>query len=342
MPTITPVDKPVTNLGPSADSQAIQTAKQKAIAAFMGGSQQSGQPNTQQNQQSISPEDVSKDNTGSQTQEQVDTVEATTTAEATETKGEPPLSTQYAVLARKEKALRAKEIAFQQAQRTREAEWKTREEQAKSQAFDPSKYISIDDLKRNAYGKLQDIGVSYDELSTQALQAQSPEFQTIRQMREDMRQEMQQLRQEQDNIRKSSENQQAQAYQQALKQIEIEAKQLVFTDPAFDTVKNTNSVKQVVKLIERTFKDTGELLSVERAAELVEEELVEQGAQYAMLNKIQARLKSAAKSNNEKQQTSSPKQPQVGMKTLTNAVTNTRPLSARERALLAFKGESVK
>lgn len=252
---------------------------------------------------------------------------------------EVPLSTQYAALARKEKALRSAQIAQETQFKQREAALQAREQELTNKpSFDPTKYISIDDLKQDAYGNLTRIGVAYDDISQQAIAAQSPEAQAFQRYRVQMEGELQKVRDEQAKIRQSSEQQQAQAYQQAVNQIRNEANQLVTADPTYETIKATNSVSDVVELIERTFKEEGTLLTVEQAAQAVEDYLVDEALKLAGIKKIQAKLRPAAP-NTAAQATTNPVQSAPQMKTLTNAVGSTRPLTAKERALLAFKGE---
>jgi hypothetical protein len=340
-------------------SPSQQAAKEKAIAMLLGNS-----PNPTGNSQAApvkDPSNISMEEAvnvkaapeSSQTDSIVDPaaepidqsveqpVEETKEA-ATQPEKEEPLSSQFAVLARKEKALRAKEQSFRQ----REAALAAREAELSnaatpSSSFDASKYISIDDLKNNPYGKLQELGVSYDDLTEQALQSQSPEFRAIAKMRAEMQADLQKLKDEQANTRKSVEEQQTAAYQQALRQIKNEASQLVNSDPSFETIKETDSVTDVVDLIERTFKEEGTLLTVQEAAQIVEDYLIEEAMKLANLKKVQARLKPAPAPVKKAEQPQTPAQQQPAPKsvTLTNSMGSTRQLSARERAILAAKGE---
>lgn len=332
MPTIVPVSSPAPQtLGQSSGATA---ARDRAIQLLSGAT-----PNVDQNNikaeeaMAVKPPEDAVDNT-----RQNDTTEVT--ADDSKPK-EETISSQYAVLARKEKAIRAKAIQQDQAFKAREAALTAREAELTTKATqDLTNYISKDKLKQNAYLAMQEAGVTYDELSQQALNAQSPEFQQMQAMREEMRQELQQLREEQGNTKKSLEQQQTQAYQQALNQIRTEAKDLVSTDPAYETIKATRSVNDVVELIERTFNEDGRLMTVEQAATAVEDHLVEEAMKLSQIKKIRARLyknsdAAATQSNNAKPASS----PGKNMTTLTNSVGSTRQLSARERALLAFKGE---
>jgi hypothetical protein len=361
---------PLTPTAPSAQPQQArlgtqmsasqQAAKEKAIAMLMGNSANptgNAQATPVKNPSNISMEEavnVKAAPESSQTDSVVDPAAAPIDQSVEQPGEEPkeaatqpetpeaPLSSQFAVLARKEKALRAKEQSFRQ----REAALAAREaglsqQAAPSASFDASKYISIDDLKSNPYGKLQELGVSYDDLTAQALQSQSPEFQAIAKIRTELQADLQKLKDEQANTRKSVEEQQTAAYQQALRQIKNEASQLVNSDASFETIKETGSVTDVVDLIERTFKEEGTLLTVQEAAQIVEDYLVEEAMKLAGLKKVQARLKPAQSPVQKVEQPQTPPQQQPAQKsvTLTNSMGSARQLSARERAILAAKGE---
>lgn len=330
MPTIIPVASP----GPSqlSTSTSNSSARDRAIAALAGDAV------PQVNQNNISPEELSavKPDQTEETSGQADTSEVTPEPSPKE----DPLSSQYAVLARKEKAARQRAMKLDQEYKVREAALAAREAQLTEKATqDLSGYIPKDKLLRNPYGVLNELGVSYDKLTEDALRAQSPEFQAMQQMRDEMREELQQLREEQGNTKKSIQEQQTQAYQQALGQIRNEVKELVYTDPSYEAIKAARATNDVVELIERTFNEDGTLLTVEQAANAVEDYLLEEATKMAQINKVKERL---ARNSETKQPSTDPKQQATGeknIKTLTNSVGSTRPLSARERALLAFKGE---
>lgn len=337
MATVTLVEKP-TPQSIATPQSGSTSARDRAIAALVGSSTGNAQEHPVPNPSQIAAEDVIKDTAQQEVKAgQSDTAEVTDSQ--VPTKEDAALSKHYAVLARKEKNFRAKVVAQEQQWKSREAAISARETELESKsAQDLSEYIHKDKLKQNAYGVLSEVGVSYDDISQQALAAQSPDAQYLRQMREESQAEIRSLREELGKTKQTFEQQQTQAYQQALTEIRNEATKLVNKDPQFETIKATRSVKDVVELIERTFKEEGTLLSVEEAAEAVENHLVEEAMKLSNITKIKERLR-----KNSEQPRQTPTQPQSGntnnMKTLTNAVSSTRPLSGRERALLAFKGE---
>lgn len=350
---ITPVASPgqVQDL---STPEHIRTSK--AVEAFNKASSAPRGDSPVLNQNAVSVEEIgaiqtSRQNRTNESVEELSTesaAEDTQVTEAQEVKPQvdPSLSRQFAQLARQEKQLRAKQQAQEQAYKAREDALKAREAQltAKDQEYQTG-YISHDRLKQDTLTALAEANISYDEITQQLLnqQPKDPRVEaTI--SRQEARIKALEAKLEQAAM-SQTEQQQAQ-YQAAVKQIETDARHLVSNDPEFETIKATGSVKQVVRLIEQTYAEDGTLMSIEEAAKLVEEELINRALRYTKLDKIQKRMQSAstpkaqAPVQKQTQSTGTPanKQPQQ-MKTLTNAQGSSRQLSARERALLAFKGE---
>ncbi|CAM6005207.1 unnamed protein product [Sphagnum balticum] len=283
------------------------------------------------NQNNVSPENLSA--------VQNNTVETPVEPEAKSppVSEEPALSSQYAVLARKEKALRAKAQQQEQALKAREAALAAKEAEitAKAQA-DLSKYIPKDRFQEDPLQALLDAGVTYEQLTERLLNQPQDTF-TNSPAYKRMEAKIAELEGKTTKVAKSYEEQQSQQYQQALQQITNETKNLITSDPInYEAIAATGSVGDVVELIEKTFKEDGVLLSVEEAAKEVEEYLAEEATKLARLKKIQQRL---APKTPPQQSGTKPQPQQQTLKTLTNSVGTGGKLSARERALLAFKGE---
>lgn len=259
-------------------------------------------------------------------------------------KEDPALSAQFAKLARQEKQLRMKQQQQDQSLRAREAAIAAKEQEltAKGQEYSPDRFVPRDRIKQNALEVLAEAGISYDELTQQILNQPQTDPRTNAEIKA-LRAELQAIRDDaKKGVEQNTQAQQAQ-YQQAVKQIETEARQLIKVDPAYEMVKATNSVRDVVELIEQTFQKDGILLSVEEAAQQVEDYLFEEAEKLTKIDKIKKRIaqnasKSEQSTTAQTAQSQGTKQPQP-MKTLTNASASTRTLSGRERALLAFKGE---
>jgi hypothetical protein len=269
------------------------------------------------------------------------------TSESTAPSSEPteqsvssePLSSQYAILARKEKALRqreqqlkAREEALKSAKPAEELPPQT----PKSAEFDPSKYVDKERLAKDPFTVLNEMGLSYEQLTELALNAPKPEQLALMNEINTLKNELKALKGETENTKKTFEESQQQQYKQAVNQIKAEARSLITHDPQFETIKATDSIDDVVELIEQTFKQDGVLLTVEEAARQVEDYLTEEAVKLARLSKIQQKLAPKPSAPEQKPTASPEKQP---LKTLTNSVSSSRTLSARERAILAMQGK---
>lgn len=249
---------------------------------------------------------------------------------------EKALSPQYAALARKEKAIRSQA----QELKAREAQFKAREEAVAAKEAAIAKSIELESrMEKDPLGVLAERGIGYDKLTALALNPPSEQDQTITALKA----EIDALRSEFGNSKKSYEDQQTSQYKQAVNQIRLDTKQLVATNPDFETIHGTNSVDDVVELIESTFKNEGVLLTVEEAAREVEDYLVEEAMKLTRIKKLQKRFApEPVKTAEAAAPTPQQAKQQPHMKTLTNAVGAARQLSAKERAILAFKGELKK
>lgn len=235
-------------------------------------------------------------------------------------------------LARKERSLQrqAQEL---KAQRT---QWEQAQASAKptGPAWDKKAFLS-DPL---AYG------LTADELSQTTLGAlqQDPASQRIRQLEA----QIAKLEAGQQTITQNAAQAQTQAYEQARKQIDAEAKALVNTNDAYEAIRADGAHEAVTALIERTYEEDGVLMSVEEAAQEVENYLVERAMSYTRLKKIQAKISPAAEAASAAllQQKQMPATALTRQSpTLTNSlVTQSKPSTARERrerAILAYQGK---
>lgn len=330
--------------GPSIQTPPNSTVESATVKAAKASLNKMMQQNAQSqehpvaNPSRVSAEDLSAITTQTRSNGQTGANEAIQEAPLAEPKAasEEPLSSHYATLARKERALRAKSQQQELSMRAREAKLAEQEAAIKAKEAEySSNYIPKEKLTTDTLNALLDAGLTYDQITEAMLAQQSqPDFTKSRAYIE-MQNELKAVKQAQEDAKKTYNDQQTAAYQQAVNQIKTEAKKLVYTDPNFETIKTTNSVSDVVELIEETFKQDGVLLSVEEAAQLVEDHLVEEAMKITRIKKIQQRMQTSSPS--AQKTTDAPKQQQL--KTLTNQVSSTRQLSAKERALLAFKGE---
>jgi hypothetical protein len=340
---IQPVASPHQIAPTGTSSNAASDAKARAVAMLTQSTPQNQQTahSAQLNQNAISAEDLSAVRQSQPQNSQPDTTEPAA-QEIPQKQEDPATSQEWARLARQEKAIRAKAQASEQALKAREAALAAKEaELAAKDASYKSDYVPKSLFKQNAAQALADAGTSYDELVQQMLNTQPMNPQVEYEMKM-LRDQVQELKQANEQSRKASQDQQTQAYQAAVNQIRSDARKLVNSDPAFETIKATNSINDVVELIERVYQKDGELLSVEEAAEQVEDYLLEESMKLTKINKIRQRIGLTAQSTTTK--TAQPtagqtQQQQPTMKTLTNSNASSRQLSAKERAILAFKGE---
>lgn len=253
----------------------------------------------------------------------------------------PSVSSQMQILARKERALRAKAQQQDQAFKAREAELARREKEladkGQTQQWDPTQYVPKSRLKQETLQVLAEEGMSYDDLVAQLVNQQpaNPRYEALLNKQNE---QIQKLTAQLEAQQKAAQEAQDVQYKAAIKQIETDVMNQVRKDPNFETIRHTRSQKDVVELIERTFKEEGYIMSVEDACLEVENYLVDEASKLARIDKIQKRIapKPAAQPPSQTQ-TPAPQQKQT-MKTLTNQVGSTRKLTARERAIRRAEG----
>ena len=161
----------------------------------------------------------------------------------------------------------------------KERELAQREEALKTQS--PSDdFISKADLLANPL-KIFEAGLTYDQLTEAILN--NPNGQT----NIDLENKIKALEERLDS--KFSERDQT-AEQQVLAQIKRDVTSLVDTGEEFEAIKAANASQKVVDLIHRTWKQTGEVLGEREAADLIENQLIEDALPFTKLKKVQSRL----------------------------------------------------
>lgn len=235
-----------------------------------------------------------------------------------------PLSPQFAALAKAKRALQVKE----------------REIQAREQALsqNPSPAKTDDDfrarLKANPLSVLQEEGVTYDQLTEAILsnqQEQSPHLQRLES-------ELKALKEGLENQNKTQTERDEAAKQQVLTQLARDADQIIAQGDEYEMIRETGSRKEVIRLIEETFNKTGEVLDLDEALKLVEDELIEESLKIARIKKVQGRLtppepeqiQTQVKDNNVRV-----------MRTLTNRDGASVPTTRQQRAIAAFHGRKI-
>lgn len=226
------------------------------------------------------------------------------TVEATQ-----PISPQLAALAKQRRALQVEKSAF-------EAEKKAFAEQGQS-GIDPAK------LKAQPLRTLLDNGVTYQQLTEAVLADQSGANPDIMELKAEIA-----ALKEGVNTQLSERDQAAE--QQVLAEMRRQTDALVATGDDFEMIREMREQPKVTELIHRTWKQTGEVLDVEEAARLVEEQLVSDYSKLAQLKKIQSTYV------REETQPLQPQQKQ--MRTLTNRDVARPTVDRKARAMAAFYG----
>lgn len=245
-----------------------------------------------------------------------------------ETVAAPAVDPKIEAFARKERQIRK-----MQQELTREREAMT----AKQKEYETN-YIPKSRLTEDPMSVLTEAGVSYDKLTELLLNQPNQNDPTIRALRA----EIKALADKQNNAEKQAQEAISQQYEQAKKQIAMEAKLLVDSDPEFETIKAEGLHEAVTELIIEAFNREGHLMDVAEAAKEVENHLVERGFKMAQYGKVKARL--APKTEPAVTVPKVEKQSQASIKTLTNRVSQ-EPTSKssekakRERAIAAFYGK---
>jgi hypothetical protein len=341
MPQIIPIAGPPNVQSGTAPSASQLDARARAIAKLTGGDTQLNiQSHPVPNPSSISPEEMGAATSQVQKAEVPQTEGQTPNTDVQQTSNEAtapkkaPLSSQYAQLARKEKQIRDAANAV----KAREAAMQAREDAIKAKEAEmQAQYVPKDRIAKDPLKVLQEQGYTSDQITQMLLNAPDPAQQAQQAVIEELRAEIRALKDGQESAKKTFEETQTQQYTQAVNQIRNEIKQLVSTDESFETIRATRSQEDVVELITKTFEKEGVLLTVEEAAQAVEEYLEEEAVRLASLKKIQAKMRPKAATAPTSQQKPAEKQTQP--KTLTSNMGTARSLTAKERAILAFKGE---
>ncbi len=195
-------------------------------------------------------------------------------------------------------------------------------------------YIDKNRLTADPISVLEEAGLGYDKLTE--LMLARPNDPATRALMAKMKSYDDKLQ----AIERQGQEREQQQYQQALKQIDVEAKLLIDSDPEYESIKSAGMHSAVTELIEQTWNTEGRLMDVREAAQEVETYLVEEAFKMSQLSKVQARHKAAAPVSAP---VKVPQQPQT-MKTITQSLPSqpTKRLTEKDRvqrALAAFKGE---
>jgi hypothetical protein len=226
-----------------------------------------------------------------------------------------PLSPQYAELARKRRALQVKERELAE------------KEKALMDKGQDGSYVSMAELKSQPIKVLLENGLTWEQLTDHVVnyQGNSQAY--------DFENKFKNLEK---TIEEKFSNQEKQAEQQTLALMRKDAESLVAEGDTFELIRETKSVPDVMRLIERTYRESGEVLDVSEACQLVEDELFKEAEKLASLKKIQSKFQPPAPES----QPQSRQQPII--RTLSNKHTASIPMDKKQRALAAFYGNLKK
>lgn len=226
-----------------------------------------------------------------------------------------PLSPQLALLAKQRRALQVKERELAD----REKAFLSRSTSTEAEM------IELARLKSEPLKVLLENGVTYDQLTEAILagQGQTQNYSEINSLKA----KIEALEQ---GIDQKFVDKDKQAEQQVLAEMKREAEMLVKSDE-YELVRETHNVPTVIRLIERTYRETGEVLDVSEALKLVEDEIFKEAQKFSTYKKMQSQMSPVATPMQSQQR-------QTGMRTLTNRDTASVPLSKHQRAMAAFYG----
>lgn len=230
---------------------------------------------------------------------QLPVVEETKLREAT-------LSPQLTALARKESKLRQQEQAF----KAREAAVTAKE----------AEFGKLTELKAKLavrdYSILDEIGIDYNDYTNYAVQklnGSNPQDEAIKKLESDI-----------NRLEEASKQNVNKQYEATINQYRRDVKNLVESDPSYDSIKVKGAQEHVVQHIVDTFNEDGEVLTIQQAAKEVEETILEEAREYLKLSKLQSELK-------PKEQEKKLPPPKQQTRTLTNQITQANPSAPRNQ-----------
>lgn len=341
----------VSNVGNATTKETGPSSRERAIAALLNADKNKTEnfsaegvkakaPLVEEPKVEESPVNSASEGLISNIEESTETVASPSEA-VTEAPKEDPISSQFAILARKEKALRAKSVAQEQAIKSREDALRAKEEAIKLKESEyQTRYVPKDRIRNDLPSLLAEAGLSSEEIGELISNAPSAEEVSRNSKFSSYDAKIKALEDKLEAATKSVEDRDKRSYDQALNQISNDVKKLVAVDPTYELIHSTGSVGDVVKLIQSTFDTEGTLLDIEDACAQVENELLEDILKVSRLKKIQDKLSAGTKPLATAPKASgAPLTQSQPMKTLTNATAAVNKLGARERAIRRFKGE---
>lgn len=223
-----------------------------------------------------------------------------------------PLSPQFAALAKQKRAFQLEKAEFEK----QKAEQATR-----SNGFDPEQFKAR--VQSDPLGVLQEHGVTYDALTEAILSDKNQENPKILALE-------QQIKALKEGVDKTFQTNEQRAEESALTEMLYEAEALSKEGEDFEMIRSEDAHDQVLRLIHKTYKDTGRVLDVRDAMNKVETTLMARAEKLASINKVRNKIAPP-----------SPPPAQLaprGMRTLTARDTASPVSDRRARAIAAMTG----
>lgn len=221
-----------------------------------------------------------------------------------------PLSPQLAALARQRRALQVKEREI--AEREKALSGQTRSDLESK-------------LKSHALSTLQELGITYDQLTQEILASQGNTDPKVQQL------EAKIAELEKGVDKKFSDSQVAQETS-AINYVADKLDAIVGPGDDFELLKAAKGEEEVVRRVYNHWKKTGKELDVATVAKEYQEELAKEFDKYAGLKSVQSRLLPT-----EPAQVTPPIQ--QGIRTLTNKDSARPTMDRKQRAILAMQGQ---
>lgn len=222
-----------------------------------------------------------------------------------------PLSPQLAELARQRRALQVKQRELEEREKALSGQNKGQDLEAR--------------LKSSPLSVLQELGVTYDQLTNEILQSQNGNAEVLA-----LKAELEALKKGIDTKFAEKDTAQEEAVFSHMK-LNVDR---LSDGSEYRLIKESKSQDDVLDLIRRSWKEKGEVLDEEEAMQLVEKELREDARRYAkLIQEIEPTTQTPAGQKPIQQQ---------GMKTLTNKDTAKPLMNRRQRAIAAALGQLPK
>jgi hypothetical protein len=243
------------------------------------------------------------------------------------------ISQKYADWAKKEKLFRSKVQAREEALRQREEAIKAKESEYGANYIQKSKIPEL--FQKDSQQALRELGLSGDTLTQALLNQPSPQDLKI----QELEAKIAALTGGIDETKGLLDKRDQQAFETAVNQVRFDVKEFITEDPVFEVIKTTGSEEDVVQYILDEHKKNGIIPTIPQAAKAIEDKLFSGILEYAQIPKIKQKLQELFAPQNQMKVAEAPKQ--APTKTLVHSQVSSaqRPMSARERAILAFEGK---